>query len=311
MRILIYGAGVIGCQMAHMLCKAKHNITLLARGEWRKTIDQRGLIIKHYVQLHTTVDKVTTIGRLDPDDVYHIIFVVMQHGQLSEVLPIIAENRSRYVVLVGNNMHADESARILSKSPSRKEVAFGFQGTGGRREDERVISVHAGVGMTVGGLHTALPADFKDLLIKAFADSGYRLTDEYNMDAWLKCHLAFILPVAYVCYATDFHLPRATTRQMNLAMDAALEGYAMLKKLGYPIRPADSEAAFTKDRKKMRRLLLLMCKTPLGRLAASDHCQNAGAEMIALDKAFETLRRQAGIPMPHWEILRREGPPRL
>lgn len=311
MKILIYGAGVIGCQMAHMLCKAKQDVTLLARGEWRKTIEKRGLIIRHYAQLHSTVDKVSTIGELKPDDVYHIIFVVMQHGQLPEVLPIVAKNRSRHVVLVGNNISADESAQILTTAPCKKEVAFGFQGTGGRRENGRVISVHAGVGMTVGGLHTALPADFKALLVKAFAGSGYRLTDEHNMDAWLKCHLAFILPVAYVCYATNFHLPKATSRQLNLAMDAALEGYTMLKKLGYPLRPADSEDTFTKDRKKMSRLLTLMCKTPLGRLAASDHCKNAGAEMIAFDKAFAALQQRAGIKMPHWETLRREGTPHL
>lgn len=310
MRVLVYGAGVIGCELAHMLCRAGQDVTLLARGAWRKTLDEKGLVIRHYAQLRTTVDRVATVETLEPDDRYDLIFVVMQHGQLPLVLPAVAQNSSQYVALVGNNMDAESSAGALAALPRAKRVAFGFQGTGGRREGGRVVSVHGGsVGMTVGGLHSPLSEDFRCLLEQAFAGAGYRLTQEENMDAWLKCHAAFILPVAYVCYATGFCLPRATKKQLDMAMDAALEGYAVLKKLGYPIRPANSEEAFTTGRKRMGRLLWWMAKTPLGRLAASDHCKNAGAEMAALDAAFDSLRSRAGIPTPAWDALRAAGPP--
>ena len=40
MKILVYGAGVIGCELAHMLAKAGDDVTLLARGKWRETIDK-------------------------------------------------------------------------------------------------------------------------------------------------------------------------------------------------------------------------------------------------------------------------------
>lgn len=306
MRVLIYGAGVIGCEMAHMLCKANQDVTLLARDGWREMIDRDGLVIRHFAQLRTTVDRVKTIGALAADDVYDLIFVVMQQGQPPEVLSAVAQNESRRVVLVGNNLRAAEAASAL---PS-KAVAFGFQGTGGRRENGRVISVHAGVGMTAGGLHAPLDAQFSGLIRRAFEGSGYRLTEEINMDAWLKCHAAFILPIAYICYATDYRLPKATGKQLELAMDAALEGYAALRALGYPIRPADSEASFAQGRKKMKGLLWVMAKTPLGRLAASDHCKAAGAEMTALDADFQALRKKAGTSMPAWDALRADGRPR-
>ena len=42
MRILVYGAGVQGCQLAHSLAQNKKNVvTLLARGEWKEVIDQK------------------------------------------------------------------------------------------------------------------------------------------------------------------------------------------------------------------------------------------------------------------------------
>lgn len=48
MRILVYGAGVQGCQLAHSLAQNKKNVvTLLARGEWKEVIDQKGLTIRH------------------------------------------------------------------------------------------------------------------------------------------------------------------------------------------------------------------------------------------------------------------------
>ena len=47
MRILVYGAGVLGCELAHVLMQNKKNVvTLLARGEWKEMIDQKGLVIR-------------------------------------------------------------------------------------------------------------------------------------------------------------------------------------------------------------------------------------------------------------------------
>lgn len=308
MKILVYGAGVIGCELAHMLCKSQNDVTLLARGKWKKIIEEKGLIIRHYAQLHTTIDRIKIVEVLKPEDVYDIIFVVMQYSQLQAVLPTLAANKSKYIVLVGNNMNAEECQKQLTEaSPVIKEIAFGFQGTGGRREGNRVISIHAGIGMTVGGLKDKLPSDFQTQLIKAFSNTGYHLTYEEDMDAWLKCHMAFILPICYVCYALSGRLPRADKSQINQIIDAACEAHAVLKKLGYRIRPDGEEEYFTIGRRKCYWMLRIMAKTPLGRLAASDHAMHAVAEMRALDDAFELLRSHVQNRMPVWDSLRKEA----
>lgn len=67
MRILVYGAGVQGCQLAHSLAQNKKNVvTLLARGEWKEVIDQKGLTIRHMLQRKTTVDRMQTTDVLAP-----------------------------------------------------------------------------------------------------------------------------------------------------------------------------------------------------------------------------------------------------
>ena len=92
MRILVYGAGVQGCQLAHSLAQNKKNVvTLLARGEWKEVIDQKGLTIRHMLQRKTTVDRMQTTDVLAPEDVYDLVFVTVQAGQLADVLPILRQ----------------------------------------------------------------------------------------------------------------------------------------------------------------------------------------------------------------------------
>lgn len=310
MRILVYGAGVLGCELAHVLTQNKKNVvTLLARGEWKEMIDQKGLVIRHWVQRKTTIDRVQTVDALAPDDFYDLIFVVMQAGQLPEVLPILKENRSQYFVFVGNDPHAKEILQYLQR-PADK-VAFGFQNSAGRRERDRVISVHTGVGMTVGGATTPLSGAFRIRLKTAFDGVKYKLTFYGDMDEWLKCHIALILPICYVCYACNGDLTRATRQQRGAILDAAYEACLMLKDAGIPVNDKDNTDVFrqgSSGRRQMEAMVFVMAKTPLGRLCASDHAMHAVPEMQYLDEAFEALRRQTGTAMPMWENLRQQMP---
>ena len=310
MRILVYGAGVLGCELAHALIQNKKNVvTLLARGEWKEMIDQKGLTIRHWVQRKTTVNRVQTIDTLAPDDCYDLVFVVMQAGQLPQVLPILKENKSSYFVFVGNDPQAKQVLEAMQR-PADK-VAFGFQNTAGRREHDRVVSVYASAGMTVGGATTPLSGAFRTRLKTAFDGVKYKLSFYGDMDEWLKCHAAFILPICYVCYACNGDLRRATKQQRGAILDAAYEACEMLKAIGIPVNDADNTENFkpgTAGRRQMEAMLFVMAKTPLGRLCASDHAMHAVGEMRYLDDAFEAMRKQAGTAMPMWEKLRSEMP---
>ena len=43
-RILVYGAGVLGCNLANNLYHAKKDVTLLARGVWAKQLKKAAYI---------------------------------------------------------------------------------------------------------------------------------------------------------------------------------------------------------------------------------------------------------------------------
>lgn len=55
MRILVIGAGVLGCNLANDFFKAKKDITLLARGKWAKTLRENGLAIRNKLLFRKTV----------------------------------------------------------------------------------------------------------------------------------------------------------------------------------------------------------------------------------------------------------------
>ena len=311
MRILVYGAGVLGCELTHVLLQNKKNVvTLLARGEWKEMIDQKGLVIRHWAQRRTTTERVKTIDVLAPDDFYDLVFVVVQAGQLPDVLPVLKANRSQYFVFVGNDPHAKQVLEYMQR-PADK-IALGFQNSAGHREHGRVVSAHVGVGMTVGGATAPLSGAFRIRLKTAFDGTKYKLTFYSDMDEWLKCHIAFILPVCYVCYACNGDLTRATRQQRGAMIDAAYEACLMLKDAGIPVNDKENTDVYkpgSAGRRQVEAMVLVMAKTPLGRLCASDHAMNAVSEMKYLDEAFEALRRQTGTAMPMWEKLRSEMPP--
>ena len=49
MKILVYGAGVLGCNLARNLFHAGKDVTLLARGNWAEEIRKNGLRIKDQI----------------------------------------------------------------------------------------------------------------------------------------------------------------------------------------------------------------------------------------------------------------------
>ena len=70
MKILVYGAGVLGCNLARNLLHAGKNVTLLARGNWAEEIRKNGLRIKDQFSLRTSVSRIPVVTTLAPDAAY-------------------------------------------------------------------------------------------------------------------------------------------------------------------------------------------------------------------------------------------------
>ena len=106
MKILVYGAGVLGCNLARNLLRAEKDVTLLARGDWAAEIKQNGLRIEDKFSPCVSISRIPVVTELAPDAMYDVIFVVLRYTQLDSVLDTLRANRTKNIVFVGNNVQA-------------------------------------------------------------------------------------------------------------------------------------------------------------------------------------------------------------
>ena len=312
MKVLMYGAGVIGGQLTHALISCGNDVTVIARGSWAKTLQIQGLRIHHYIQRKDTIDHPRVLEAPD-DGQYDIVFAVMQYRQMEKILPDLARVKSPILVLTGNNLSAAEMEKsILENSKEPKTVLFGFGSTAGTRENGRLTTVHTGDGrLTIGKAQGDVPESAKKILQRTF--SGSRLSVVYcdNMDAWLKYHAAFILPVVYLSYKTDCNLRKSSGAERKLLLKAVRDAYHLLMMLGYPVRPVGDEKTLEPGLSNalVRLVIYGMSITRLGALCTTEHCRHAPGEMEDLDEEFMKLRaKEPAFPMNDFEKLREMMP---
>ena len=99
MKILVYGAGVLGCNLARNLFHAGKDVTLLARGNWAEEIRKNGLRIKDQFSLRTSVSRIPVVTTLAPDAAYDVIFVVLRYTQLDSALEPCGRIRRKILFL--------------------------------------------------------------------------------------------------------------------------------------------------------------------------------------------------------------------
>ena len=302
MKICVFGAGVLGCNLARNLFRAGKEVTLLARGAWAAEIQKNGLHIKNKFLPRESVCRIPTVTELKADEEYDVIFVVLRYTQIDSILDTLRANPTKNIVFVGNNVRA----KALSDALPDKNVLFAFASSAGHREQNRVVSVDLKK-ITVGPLSGA-PSN-EPLIGRIFEGTKYKVCYEKNMGDYLLCHAAFVLPVAFACYKTKGNLKklRGDTAYLHRMIDANIEGYRALKKAGHEILPkSDENFEGEAYRKTCLRFFKLMCATSLGKICASDHAMNATEEMSALNRDIKQFFEKNGAEYPVWQALEKE-----
>ena len=302
MKILILGAGVLGCNLANDLFRAGKDVTLLARGAWGSEIQENGLKIKSIFSPWATVSRVPVVTELKPEAPYDVIFVVVRYTQIESVINTLRASRAKNIVFVGNNVRTAEISALLPE----KNVLFAFSLSAGHRESDRVVSMDLKK-ITIGQLRGA-PSN-KALIDEIFAGMKFEVVYEPNMGDYLLCHAAFVLPAAFACYKTDGDLKKlkGNTAYLNRLIDANIEGYRAIRNAGHEILPkADNDFESAAYRKTCLRFFKLMCATPLGKICASDHAMNAVGEMNALNRDIKQFFENTGAKYPTWQALEQE-----
>lgn len=296
MRILIIGAGVLGSNLAHSIKKG-NDITILARNKTYENLKNNGLIIKHKLG-KKSVDHFNVIDKLEENDIYDVIFVVSRFSSLDSIVKIIEKNKSKNIVFVGNNMNAEKYMNIKDKN-----ILFAFFMAAGKKYDGYINSICLNkieIGRTDG-------KDISNEFIKSiFKETKIKITIENKMNDYLKTHACAVLPLVFASYKVDGNLKllKKDKEYSLLIMDAIIEGYDVLKKLGYEILPKGEYENCVNKKEKCAFIYRFMFSNFIGKMCISDHAMSAREEFILLDNEFEKLKKKSKIETKVYDKLR-------
>ena len=113
MKILVFGAGVLGCNLARNFFRAGKDVTLLARGAWGESIPKNGLRIKDKFSPRMSVSRIPVVTELKAEDKYDVIFVVLRYTQLDAILDTVSAGDDLPEVLKWKDSYLSPKSFVL------------------------------------------------------------------------------------------------------------------------------------------------------------------------------------------------------
>jgi 2-dehydropantoate 2-reductase len=199
MKMLVYGAGVTGSLLSARLHEAGHDVSLLARGE------RLAALRRHGVQLaegdSPAVRRVPVPVVEHPAGGYDLIAVLVRAHQVDAVLESLAGLEGDVLFLLNWAAGPEPLGAVIG----RERVLLGFPAAAGTMDGDvvryRATSLTTRlVPMPIG--EPDGPATPRlERVVRAFRTAGINAKAEPQMDAWLKTHAAFAVPLGQAVIA--------------------------------------------------------------------------------------------------------------
>lgn len=204
MKILIYGAGVIGCTYGWQLAKTGCDISILVRKGKKQEIEERGINI-HCTDLRegkrniqNTIFQPRVIDTLSADNDFDYIIVTTNNLNLDDVLMTLKESAGKAHILFFQNMWIDEIEKIKNHLSS-EQYFFGFPFmAGGGKDQNGINSIISGSKYSqtmlgeVTGETTPRVQGIASVLLKA----NMKPFISKDIVTWLVPHCAFMAGIA-------------------------------------------------------------------------------------------------------------------
>ncbi len=301
MRILIYGAGVIGSIFAGKLAIAGNDVTVLARGNRLTELKNEGVVLVNPKTMKVEQAAVHVIDTLLPNDNYDYIIVTMQTTQVDSVLPILSKNCSKNIVFIVNKASGyEEWAAAVGKD----RLLIGFPSAGGERKNAKVY-YFVGKGIlrafqtTTFGEYCGEKSERVKTLIQIFNRAKIPAVFNKNMDAWQKTHVALVTNIANALYGFDcdnFKLGRSY-KDVKQMLRGIQEGRQVLRKIG--INPTPKKLFWLDIQASILAIFFsIFMRTTLAETTMAKHCVTAKSEMVCLQQEFDVLIKKSGVDAP-------------
>ena len=193
MKVLVYGAGVTGSLFAARLHEAGHDVSLLARGE------RLAALRRHGVQLaegdSPAVRRVSVPVVEHPAGAYDLTAVLVRTHQMDAVLESLAGLEGDVLFMLNWAAGPEPLGVVIG----HERVLLGFPTAAGTMDGDVVryrppSFLTRRFPMPIGEPDgRATPR--LDRIVREFRAAGIPAKAEPQMDAWLKTHAAFVVPL--------------------------------------------------------------------------------------------------------------------
>lgn len=304
MKILIYGAGVIGSIYAAKLYKAGVNITLLARGKRYENVKQHEVVIHDVISGEQIISNIPLTQELIPTDYYDLIIVTVRLDQLESVMPVLKANLHSSAIMF--MLNKPDNLKQLQQTLPGKEIILGFPGVGGTYKNNQIEYVQIKAQKTTLG---NIDGDNNDLVLKIkviLEKAGFQVELNANMKAWLKIHAIFISCVAAAItkeYGDSVQLGK-NKRSVQIMVKSINEGFKAAQSLGLPIKPANLKMIFmTMPQWFSVWYWQKAMQGKTGTLAMAPHVNTAKEELQLLAGKVLTIVHASSVPTPTLDAL--------
>lgn len=131
MKLLIYGAGVIGSLYAALFGEAGYDVTVYARGKRLEILKSKGLLYLQKGKIKRADVKI--VSKLSDNDIYDFIFLSVKENQLYEALEELKTNKSGCIVTLVNSIDDYEKWENIC---GKGRILPAFPGAGGSIKED-------------------------------------------------------------------------------------------------------------------------------------------------------------------------------
>jgi 2-dehydropantoate 2-reductase len=283
MRILVFGAGVIGSLYSLRFMRAGLDVTVLARGGRLDDLRKNGLRYREKDAVRAAPVKV--IERLREDDIYDFIFVPVRLDQMTAALSAIRDNRSENILTLTNTTGYDAWTAIVGG-----RLIPGFPGAGGNIEDG-VLWGQFGkkVQGTIFGEINGERTGRIERLARLFEIAGLPYEISENILAFHLSHAAFAATIKYF-YTPNGIMDAKTAKGADVLYKVAegiQQNVRLLEQAGIPILDPKTKLAGKLPRGLIVALFRLMLSLKFTRsVLLGNHALAAREENLQMGRAF-------------------------
>lgn len=318
MKILIYGAGVIGQIYAARLQRCGHDVTVFARHQTCETLTRDGITLVNAAAVNgapvsgaqvngvpvsgaaSGPVRVDVTGHLGADRSFELVLVTVRRDQVDEILPTLSGLQAGNVVMMQND--ALDLARVAD-IVGRDRTFFGFPGVGGYRRDDGAICY-----LEIPRQPTTLGrrGGQEEMVAEVFKSAGFAVATTADMEGWLKTHGVFI---AAMCTSInscggDAVKLAADRERVATMIRAAGEGFRALASQGVAVQPRPLRMIFTRVPPVFAvRYWQGQLRGPVGTVSLAPHSRmTEDTELPVLYRDVQKMI-QGTVPTPHLDKL--------